>query len=55
MPRLPCKKFAEKKRLLAESLRIFIVGEEIEQFIAEDCDATWFQAHHRHTLLDLRS
>src|SRR5437667_8789903 len=52
---LLCKEFAEQECLLAESLRIFIAGEEVEQFIAEDCDATWFQAYHRHTLPDLRS
>ena len=48
------EKLTQQKSLLAEALGIFIVGEKIDQFIAEDCDTTWLQANDGNACANLR-
>ena len=50
-----CKKFTQQEGLLAEPPGVFIVGKEIEQFIAEDRYTAWLQANNGNTFCDLWS
>ncbi len=38
------EEFAEQESLPRQGLRAFVVGEEVEEFVAEDGDATGFEA-----------
>ena len=47
-----CEKLAEQKRLLLQSLGVFVVREQVDHFIAEDGNAARLQADDRHARLD---
>ena len=40
------QELSEHKGLVLQTLGVFIVGEEVTQFIAEDGHTTWLEANH---------
>ena len=46
------KEFAEQEGLAGQGLRAFVVGEEVEEFVAEDGDAAGFEADDGDTGFD---
>jgi hypothetical protein len=47
------EELAQEECLLAESLGAFVVGEQINEFVAEDGDAAWFEADNGDSGRDL--
>src|SRR6185437_16754655 len=51
--RLLLQELRQRKRLLFKSSGILIIGEKIDQLVAENGDTARLEPYHRHTVADL--